>query len=73
MNVRKLDIGCGRGKPDGYIGIDMLDFDGVDIVWNLENFPWPLEDNSFDYIRAFHIVEHVNDLVGLFKEVHRIA
>ena len=46
MNVRKLDIGCGRGKPDGYIGIDMLDFDGVDIVWNLENFPWPLEDNS---------------------------
>ena len=73
MNVRKLDIGCGRGKPDGYIGIDMLDFDGVDIVWNLENFPWPLEDNSFDYIRAFHIVEHINDLVGLFKEVHRIA
>jgi SAM-dependent methyltransferase len=73
MNIRKLDIGGGRGKQDGYIGIDILDYDGVDIVWNLENFPWPLEDNSFDYIKAFHIVEHINDMGAFFKEIHRIA
>ena len=73
MSVRKLDIGCGRGKQEGYIGIDILDVDGVDIVWDLEKFPWPLEDSSFDYIKAHHIVEHINDLVGLFREIHRIA
>ena len=70
---RKLDVGCGSSKQDGYVGIDMLDAEGVDTVWDLENFPWPFEDNSFDYIKAFHIVEHINDQVGFFREIHRVA
>jgi len=73
MSARKLNIGCGTDKQEGFIGIDILDLDGVDIVWNLEKFPWPLEDNSFDYIKACHIVEHINDLVGFFREILRIA
>lgn len=70
---RKLDVGCGSNKLENYIGIDALDIDGVDVVWDLEEFPWPFEDSSFDYIKAFHIIEHINNQVGFFREIHRVA
>lgn len=42
----KIDIGCGKNKAPGFIGIDQYDFEGVDIVadlrqprWNLQKFP----------------------------------
>ena len=69
----KLDIGCGRSKDSEFTGIDIYDWPGVDIVWDLEKFPWPIEDNSFNYIKAIHVVEHINDQVGFFREIHRIA
>ncbi len=70
---RKLDIGCGKSKDPAFTGIDIFDWPGVDIVWNLEKFPWPIEDGSFDYIKINHVVEHINDQVGFFHEIHRIA
>ena len=31
----KLDIGCGKNKKEGFIGIDRIKFDGVDLVFNI--------------------------------------
>ena len=31
----KIDVGCGSSKLDGFIGIDSLKLDGVDIVHDL--------------------------------------
>jgi len=68
----KLDIGCGANKqPGGFVGIDARPLDGVDIVWNLEKFPWPLPDESVSFATAAHILEHITPsapdarLVGL--------
>jgi len=55
----KLDIGCGFNKEDGYTGIDKQDRDGVDIVHDLEVFPWPIETESCEHIVASHIAEHI--------------
>jgi SAM-dependent methyltransferase len=70
---KKLDIGCGRNKDPQFTGIDIHHWPGVDVVWDLEKFPWPLEDNTFSYIKAIHVVEHINDQVGFFREIHRVA
>ena len=70
---RKLDVGCGGIKDPEYTGIDMTDWPCVDIVWDLESFPWPIDDNSFDYIKVIHVIEHINDQIGFFKEIHRVA
>jgi len=70
---RKLDVGCGKNKDQSFTGIDLFGWPGVDIVWDLEKFPWPVEDNSYDYIRINHVIEHINDQVGFFSEIHRIA
>ena len=42
----KLDVGCGQYKKEGFIGIDCRSLDGVDIVHDIQEFPWPLDDNS---------------------------
>ena len=47
----KLDVGCGQYKEPGFIGIDIRALECVDIVHDLCDFPWPLEDNSCSEIR----------------------
>jgi len=63
----QLDIGCGGNKqgPD-WLGIDKRPLDGVDIVHDLEVFPWPLEDESVIRAIASHVIEHINPANGIF-------
>ena len=55
----KLDIGCGGNKRPGFIGMDIRAGEGVDIVQNLEQFPWPLPDESVSLATASHVLEHI--------------
>lgn len=55
----RLDIGCGRNKAPGWVGIDFQPLPGVDVVWDLTKFPWPLESNSVLVAQASHVLEHV--------------
>lgn len=36
----KLDIGCGKNKKEGFYGLDLIDFPGVDIVADLRKPRW---------------------------------
>ena len=56
----KLDIGCGANKQPGFVGIDNRDLPGVDIVWNVELFPWPLPDGCASLCMASHLLEHID-------------
>ena len=48
--MKKLDLGCGRSKKAGFIGLDCLVLPGVDIVHDLTKFPYPFEDGLIDEI-----------------------
>lgn len=67
-----LDFGCSVNKMDGAMGVDIDVASHPDIVFNLNQFPYPLKDNSVDRIYAKHILEHLGDLFGIFKEAHRV-
>lgn len=54
-----LDIGCGGNKQDGFVGMDVRNLPGVDIVHNVLKFPWPLEDESVLQAMASHLIEHI--------------
>lgn len=75
-NGIRLDIGCGANKNAGFVGMDMLDLPGVDIIWDLEEFPWPLPDNCVTTAVASHVLEHINPHKGVFikfmNEVWRV-
>lgn len=72
----RLDIGCGRAKQPGFVGMDAQELEGVDIVHDWNDYPWPLPDESCVLIMASHVVEHVNPADGGFirwmDEVWRI-
>jgi hypothetical protein len=56
----RLDIACGMAKqsPD-WVGLDRLAMPGVDIVWDINDHPWPLPDECVIQALASHIVEHI--------------
>jgi predicted SAM-dependent methyltransferase len=54
-----VDLGCGEGKQPNFIGIDRREVEGVDIVHDLEDFPWPLPDESCHTLIAKHLYEHI--------------
>jgi SAM-dependent methyltransferase len=66
-----LDIGCGRQKRPGSIGLDICPHAGVDIVADL-NGCLPVKDGQFDAVNADQVLEHVADLPGLVREIHRV-
>lgn len=60
-----LDLGCGMrkgisGPTDTWIGIDVRPYKGVDYVLDAGKDPYPLKDNSVDFIRSIHLFEHFN-------------
>ena len=54
-----LDIGAGDHRRKGFVTLDKRPLEGIDIVHDLEVFPYPLEDESCLTIVGSHIVEHI--------------
>ncbi|MBN2483563.1 MAG: glycosyltransferase [Candidatus Omnitrophica bacterium] len=71
--VKILDVGCGGAKLPGALGIDMQAQPGVDIVCDLNSYPWPLNDNSFDILNCNNVMEHVDNVLKTMEELHRIG
>jgi len=65
------DIGCGQSPEDGFTGYDYHSTTPGVIHADLYNAPWPFADNSVDYFRASHFLEHVPDWDYHFSEVYR--
>lgn len=70
----KLDIGCGKNKREGFIGIDQFPMDGVDIVIDVRSEQLGYENNSVDEINASHFLEHLTakERVFLLNEFYRV-
>lgn len=72
--MKILDLGCGpHAKKDGSIGLDKRPAPHVDVVHDLNKFPYPFPENEFEWIEMSHIIEHVDRPLNLMNEVHRIA
>lgn len=73
----RLDLGCGHRKNKGFVGIDIRELPGVDVIHDLQKFPYPLPDECCVVITGSHIVEHINPANGIFfrmmDELWRIA
>ena len=69
-----LDVGCGTCKAEpGAVGIDVSPRSAADIIWDLDEFPWPLESDAFERIHMSHVIEHVRDVTRTMAEIHRVG
>lgn len=71
--MKALDLGCGNKKRPGSVGVDFNDRTAADIVHDLNVFPYPFEDSSFDEIYLDNTLEHLDDVMRVMEEVYRIC
>lgn len=69
-----LNLGCGNKPIEGGVNHDLTKHHKyVDVTHDLNELPWPWEDESFDVIVAHAVLEHlVPDLVATLNECWRI-
>lgn len=71
--MKILDIGCGKNKIKGAIGIDISPNSDADIIHDLNKFPYPIADSAFDEIYCLDVLEHLEDVMAVMHEVNRIG
>lgn len=74
MKSNILDIGCGKSKYPGSIGIDNNKKSNADIFFDIERgIPFP--SNQFDLIYTSHTLEHIDPkkLVFILEEMWRVT
>ena len=68
----RVDLGCGRKKTAGFIGVDRFALPEVDVVADI-NRKLPFADGSVDLLLASHSLEHAADLMATMKDLYRIC
>ncbi len=71
--LKKLNIGCGKLSRNGYVNMDIARLPGVDVVHDLNNYPWPFKENEFDEIYASHVLEHLDSIIDPLEEIWRVS
>lgn len=72
MNKR-LNFGCGNDIKEGWINVDAQKGIGIDRSFDFERFPYPFEDNVFDYVYIDNVLEHIKNPHLALQEIWRIC
>ena len=72
--IARLDVGSGENCGRGWIGMDRRKVKGVDIVHDVQRFPWPIPASSCLQILMSHLWEHIEPKyrIRLMDELWRI-
>ena len=70
---RTLILGSGRKRTPGAVHVDVVAATYPDVIHDLNVRPWPFADDSFDEIIALDVLEHLDDLIVVFEEIHRVS
>lgn len=74
--MRKLNLGCGFDKREGFLNADNFSECNPDLLLDIETIPWPLENSSFEFILMKHVLEHVGadfkKFTQVFQELYRV-
>lgn len=70
----KLDLGCGPNCKEGFVGVDVLRFPGVEYFVNLGKAPWPWKTGTVDEVWCSHMVEHLTakERIHFINELYRV-
>lgn len=67
-----LHLGCGDDRKSNAHNVDYRETPATDEVVDLNDRPWPWDDESFRWIIGEHVFEHLDDLEGALRECERV-
>lgn len=71
---RILDLGCGpHSKVEGSVGLDVRPAPHVDVVHDLNDYPYPFDADAFDKVNMSHVIEHITRPLHAMAELHRVT
>ncbi len=71
--MKSLDLGCGRNKAKGAVGVDIWRGSDADVLADLSGPHLPFRDNVFERVKMTHVIEHIWDTVHLMEEIGRVT
>ena len=72
--MKKLNLGCGRDIKKGWVNLDLVKGEGVDIVLDLDKPPYKsLKNDEFDEIFADMVLEHTFRPEEVIRELWRVS
>lgn len=69
----QIDLGCGKNKIPGLVGVDVDPSSHADIIVNFEKEPIPLGDSTVEKVFSKQVFEHLEDPSRVLKELYRIV
>lgn len=73
LETRKLNLGSGEFPKAGFVNVDYYSISSPDVSHDLNQFPYPFEENRFDLAEADHVLEHLLDPFKVMGELRRIC
>lgn len=71
--MKKLNLGSGEFLKEGFVNVDYYSVTKPDVSHDLSKFPYPFDDNYFDWVESDHCLEHLPNPFAVMKEIHRIT
>jgi SAM-dependent methyltransferase len=68
-----LNLGCGHKHVAGAVNLDVTPDTNPNVLHDLNRRPWPLPDDHFREVLAYDVVEHLDDVMATFEEIHRVC
>lgn len=68
-----LNLGCGRKRVEGAVNLDITPATNPDVTHDLDRRPWPFPADHFAEVLAYDVIEHLEDVMATFEEIHRVC
>jgi predicted SAM-dependent methyltransferase len=69
MSGLRLNLGACDRRVDGFLSVDICE--PADQIADLSK-PWPWADSSVEEVKAFDVIEHIEDRIHFMNELHRV-
>ncbi len=78
--MRVLNLGCGLAKFDfpeaaaatEVVGLDISPHAQADVLHDLDQIPWPFDNDTFDLVIMRDVIEHMQSVPATMSELYRI-
>ncbi len=73
QKMKRLNFGSGMDIKQNWDNADWLKSEGTNLIFNFEKFPYPIKDNTYDYVYTRSVLEHLATPDKALLELWRIC